>query len=221
MVNKFSTMEINIDEEEDRALQLAQKVFLQGGVFIYPTDTIYGLGANPFNDDATSKITSLKQRDEMKKYILLADEIETVLKYIEVTDERHIDFLISVWPNPVSVVLKLNKVTAEIFGNETAAFRIPNHYFCRKLIKQLRMPLISTSVNRSGDPPMTDYIEISQEFRDEVDAIFYTTKTQMPVHSTVIDLTGDDLILLREGRIKFGNLVDKFNNIQKQYTKTK
>ena len=214
-------MEINIDEEEDRALQLAQKVFLQGGVFIYPTDTIYGLGANPFNDDATSKITSLKQRDEMKKYILLADEIETVLKYIEVTDERHIDFLISVWPNPVSVVLKLNKVTAEIFGNETAAFRIPNHYFCRKLIKQLRMPLISTSVNRSGDPPMTDYIEISQEFRDEVDAIFYTTKTQMPVHSTVIDLTGDDLILLREGRIKFGNLVDKFNNIQKQYTKTK
>ena len=83
------------------------------------------------------------------------------------------------------------------------------------------MPLISTSVNRSGDPPMTDYIEISQEFRDEVDAIFYTTKTQMPVHSTVIDLTGDDLILLREGRITFGNLVDKFKNIQKQYTKTK
>lgn len=221
MANKFKTLEINIDEDADLALNHAQKIFLQGGVFIYPTDTIYGLGANPFNEDATVKITTLKQRDEMKKYILLADEIETVLKYIEVTDERHFDFLLSIWPNPVSVVLKLNKVTAEIFGNPTAAFRIPNHYFCRKLIKQLRMPLISTSVNRSGDPPMTDYIEISQEFRDEVDAIFYTQRAQLPVHSTVIDLTGDELILLREGKIKFGNLEAQFNKIQKQYTKTK
>jgi L-threonylcarbamoyladenylate synthase len=221
MASELNTVEINIDDDKNRAIAYAQKIFLSGGTFIYPTDTIYGFGANPFNEDALAKISRLKQRDETKQYILLIDDITTLLKHIEVSDEHHIDFLISLWPNPISVVLRLNKDTAKILGNSTAAFRIPNHYFCRKLIRQLKMPLISTSVNRSGDPPMNDFTEISQEFRNEVDAIFYTAKNQIAVHSTVVDLTGNHPVLLREGRVKFSDIEKRFIINQEQYTKIK
>lgn len=221
MPSNTKTIEINIDEEENQAIECAQKIFFSGGVFVYPTDTVYGLGANPFNEEASAKITKIKQREESKKYILLIDDINTLLKYIEVKDERHIDFLISLWPNPVSVVLQLNKYAARILGNTTAAFRIPNHYFCRKLIKHLKMPLISTSVNRSGDAAMNDFTLISQEFRNEVDAILYSEKKQLTLYSTVIDLTGDAPLLLREGRIRFRDIQNKFSVNQEQYSNSK
>ena len=217
----MKTIELNIEEEEKKALECAQKIFFAGGVFVYPTDTVYGLGANPFNEEASAKITKIKQRDERKKYILLIDDINTLLKYIEVQDEHHIDFLISLWPNPVSVVLKLKKDAAKIFGNPTAAFRIPNHHFCRKLIKHLKMPLISTSVNRSGEEPMNDFDMISQEFRNEVDAILYNSKHQISTYSTVIELTADVPVLLREGKIKFHDIQNKFVLNNKQYSSIK
>jgi L-threonylcarbamoyladenylate synthase len=201
---------INIDKNLIDAVQKAKKLFLNGSVFIYPTDTLSGFGANPFNEEAVNKIASIKKRDEGKRFILLIDSIETLLKYAELNSEKHIDFLLSIWPNPVSVVLKLNSKTSEIFNQDTAAFRIPNHNFCRKLTYELRMPLISTSVNISNQQPLIEPSVISDAFSSEVDAIFYSDKKSFIQASTLIDLSGSNPILLREGKIKFSELLDKF-----------
>jgi L-threonylcarbamoyladenylate synthase len=204
------TIFTNIDTDLNLAIQQAVHVYFEGGVFIYPTDTIYGFGSNPFNKDALGKITTIKRRSIEKKYIMLASDIAMVLKHTELVEESHADFLISLWPNPISVVLKLNKYYREIMGLDSLAFRVPNHLFCRKLLNEIKMPLVSTSVNRSDEPEMNDFSQISQEFTSEVGAIFYSEKPPLNISSTVIDLTQKQPQLLRQGMISFNEVLNKF-----------
>lgn len=201
---------INVDDNLSDAVEIATKLYLEGKIFVYPTDTIYGFGANPFNDESVSRINHIKRRPEDKSFILLIDEIDNLLKYVEVISENHLDFLLSIWPNPVSVVLKLNSKTSKLLNSETAAFRIPNNRFCLKLLGKIKMPIISTSVNRSSAQPLLDYSLIEEEFGSEIDAIFYTEKKSYIKASTLIDLSNYSPKLLREGKIKFSDLLKKF-----------
>ncbi len=203
-------IKVNIDKDFDEAVFEAKKQYLAGEVFVYPTDTIYGFGANPFNNDSVKRIDNIKNREKGKMYILLINDIETLQKYVEVNSEKHLDFLFSIWPNPVSVVLQLNNKTAEVFACRTAAFRIPNNRFCLKLLNELKMPLISTSVNRSSQPPLVEPSIIDEEFGSEINAIFYTEKKCFVKASTLIDLSDKKPILLREGKIKYQDLLQKF-----------
>lgn len=205
---KFAQL-INIDNNLKEAVQKAKKLYLEGTIFIHPTDTIYGFAANPFNDEAVKKIEDIKRRPSGKKYILLVNNIDNLLTYTDIHSEKHLDFLLSIWPNPVSVVLKLNRKTSGLLNTETAAFRIPNSRFCLKLLEAIKMPMISTSVNRSNELPLFDSIIIRNEFGTEVDTIFYTSKKLMHEYSTIIDLTNNDLKLVREGKIKFDDLKKK------------
>jgi L-threonylcarbamoyladenylate synthase len=201
---------INIDQAFDDALKLAKKLYLEGSIFIYPTDTIYGIGGNPFNIEAVEKINRLKGRDLGKRYILLINSIENLLKYVEMKSEKHLDFLLSIWPNPVSVVLPLNTNTKRLLGAQTASFRIPNHRFCLKLLAELQMPLISTSVNLAGEKPLIESSIIRDEFSSLTDAIFYTDKKSYIEASTLIDLNDSKPVLLREGKFKFEDILKKF-----------
>lgn len=211
MINtKFAEL-FNIDNDLEEAVQKAKKLYLEGTIFVHPTDTIYGFAANPFNDETVQKVNEIKQRDMGKRYILLINNIDNLLTYTDIQSEKHLDFLISIWPNPVSVVLRFNKKTSEILQNETAAFRIPNHRFSLKLLNAINMPMISTSVNRKDKEPLIDPIMIRDEFGSEVDTIFYTDKKLFFESSTIIDLSDSKPLLVREGKIKFADLLKKFN----------
>lgn len=203
-------VKINIDEALEDGIKTAKKIFFEGGIFVYPTDTIYGIGANPFNADAIDKIIKLKERDLGKTFILLIGSIKSLLNYVELKSENHLDFLISLWPNPVSVILNLNSKNRELLGRENSAFRIPNNRFCSKLLSEIDLPLISTSVNKSNMPPLLEPSLIIDDFSSEVDAIFYTEKKSYFESSTIIDLTGNRPLLIREGKMKFKDLMDKY-----------
>ncbi len=204
---------INIDKNLNKAVNLAKEIFLSGGIFIYPTDTIYGFGANPFNEDALLKIGKVKGRNEWRRYIFLIQNVELLQHYVDLKSESHIDFLLSIWPNPISVVLNLNTKTREILKAETGAFRVPNNRFCLKLLTELKMPLISTSVNRTGNPPITEPSLIIEEFGNEVDAIFYSETKSYFEASTVIDLSKENLELIREGKFKLDYLKRKLESV--------
>jgi L-threonylcarbamoyladenylate synthase len=202
---------ILIDSKIEEAIQSAKKIYFEGNVFVYPTDTIYGFGANPFNEDSVKKVNTIKGREEKKKFILLISDIKNLLNYVEINSEKFLDFFLEVWPNPVSIVLKLNAKTSDILGDTTAAFRIPNNRFCLRLLDELKMPLISTSVNRANEPPLLEPQIIEEQFSADVDAIFYTVKKSYYEASTLIDMSNGKLTLLREGKIKFNDLLEKFN----------
>lgn len=211
MLEKKKNLLINIDDNFEESVKTAAELFLTGSVFIYPTDTIYGFGGNPFNEATIKKISEIKGKINWRRYIFLISDLEILKSYADITSERYLDFLLSIWPNPVSVILKFNKKYQDIFKSETGAFRIPNHRFCFKLISELKMPLISTSVNRTGNEPMNDPSQIIQEFSEEVDAIFYSDKKSFFEASTLIDLSKEEPVLVREGRIKFVELMKKLS----------
>lgn len=211
MLEKKKNLLINIDANFEESVKTAAELFLTGSVFIYPTDTIYGFGGNPFNEATIKKISEIKGKINWRRYIFLISDLEILKSYADITSERYLDFLLSIWPNPVSVILKFNKKYQDIFKSETGAFRIPNHRFCFKLINELKMPLISTSVNRTGNEPMNDPSQIIQEFSSEVDAIFYSDKKSFFEASTLIDLSKEEPVLVREGRIKFVELMKKLS----------
>ncbi len=211
MIKNKKSVLINIDENFDESIKLAYELFLNGSIFIYPTDTIYGFGGNPFNETAIKKISEVKGKTNWRRYIFLISDIEMLKNYTDIDSEKYLDFLLSIWPNPVSVILKLNKRYQELLQSETGAFRIPNYRFCQKLISEIKMPLVSTSVNRTGNEPLNHPSQIIQEFANEVDAIFYSDKKSFFEASTLIDLSNDEPVLIREGKIKFVEIMKKLN----------
>jgi L-threonylcarbamoyladenylate synthase len=201
----------NIDEQFDNSIIAASELFFSGKIFIYPTDTIYGIGGNPFNNNSVKRINDIKGREKAKQFIWLISDIENLLNYIEIDFEIQLEFLKKIWPGPVSVILKLNSRSKELVGYETAAIRIPDNIFCKKLLNEISLPLISTSVNKSGQKILNDIKEIKDVFNEDADALFYSNKKIMHIASTIIDLKREKPVLIREGAVKFVELLDKFN----------
>jgi len=202
---------INIYENPDLALTQATDLFHSGKVFVYPTDTIYGIGGNPFDKRVVKKIIDIKGRNYSKQFIWLLSDLNNVMNYVEIVSADHFEFLQKLWPAPVTVILKLNERTKEIANQETAAIRIPDENFCLKLLTKISRPLISTSVNKSGGDPLNDFSEIVNNFTQEVDAVFYYSNQTDKFSSTIVDLTSEKPKLIREGSIKFVELLQKFS----------
>jgi L-threonylcarbamoyladenylate synthase len=210
MQSSFENL-INIDEHPESSLILGAGLYQTGRIFIYPTDTIYGIGGNPFNENVVKRISSIKGRNEKKQFVWLVSDFENLLNYVDVTFENHLDFLQKIWPGPVSVVLNLNDRTKKITDYSTIAVRIPDNNFCQKLLKEIKQPLISTSVNRSGEEPANEIKLIVKNFSKEVDAIIYYSDLVKHSSSTLIDLTTENPKLIREGSVKFVELLKNFN----------
>ncbi|MGB5529223.1 MAG: L-threonylcarbamoyladenylate synthase [Ignavibacteriaceae bacterium] len=202
---------ISIDEHPESSLILALGLYKSGRIFIYPTDTIYGIGGNPFDKNVVSRITAIKSRNEKKQFIWLISDFENLLNYVDVTFENHFDFLQKIWPGPVSVVLNLNDRTKKITNFETIAVRIPNNNFCQKLLNEIRQPLISTSANKSGKDPINQIETIIENFSQDVDAIIFSSDQFQQISSTLIDLTTEQPKLIREGSTKYIELLKNFN----------
>jgi len=202
---------INIDEEFDRSIEEARRLFLAGQIFIYPTDTLYGIGGNPFDKSVILRINELKQRNELKHFILLINNIKNLSAYVEFISDKHVKILQKLWPGPVTAIFRTNSNAAEQLDSKTIAFRVPNNKFCLNLLSQIKMPLISTSVNKSEETPILDYVEINEKFKSKVDAIFYTKQKRDNIPSTIVDLTEKEPKIIREGKIKVVELLRKFN----------
>ncbi len=198
---------LSIDELPDLSLNLAVNLFRSGGIFIYPTDTIYGFGGNPFNENVIRRIGEIKGRDENKQFIWLLSDLENVLNYVELSSNYHYDFLNKIWPGPVSAVFNLNERTRLLTNSETIAIRVPDNEFCHSLLTELSQPLISTSVNFSNEKPLIEIKEIIKNFSNLVDAIFHTSESNINVQSTIMNLTSEEPKLIREGSIKFIELL--------------
>ena len=205
--NRTKTKTMLIEEDYKGAIDYATETFLSEKIFVYPTDTVYGFGGNIFSNKAVKRITEIKGREASKGFILLLSSIESLSRYAEIKDVSQLSFLRRIFSNPISVVMKLNMRGEEELGVKSAAFRIPDNKFCLDLCERIKLPLISTSVNRSGEAPLNSFSEIKKEFESEVDVIFYTRADEEGSVSTLIDLTGDKPVLLREGKIKFPEII--------------
>src|SRR3569833_890979 len=148
----------------------AFKVVQEGGIILYPTDTIWGIGCDATNTEAVKKIFKLKQRDEAKSMIILLDTENKLESYVREVPAVAYD-LIEYAENPLTLVMPgaKNISPALISGDGSVGVRVCKHDFCQQLIQRMRKPLVSTSANVSGQPSPQNFGQGAQDIIDGVD----------------------------------------------------
>jgi len=150
----------------------ALKVLQDGGIILYPTDTIWGIGCDAGNAEAVKKIYALKQRDEAKSMIILLDTENKLESYISHVADIAYD-LIEYAENPLTLVMPGAKNIAPnlIAADGSIGIRVTKHQFCQQLIQRLRKPLVSTSANISGQPSPKNFDDIAADIIAGVDYV--------------------------------------------------
>ncbi len=150
----------------------ALRVLQEGGIILYPTDTIWGIGCDATNTEAIKKIYALKQRDEAKSMIILLDTENKLESYIQEVPSIAYE-LIEYAENPLTLVMPgaKNISPALISADGSVGVRVAKHDFCQQVIQRLRKPLVSTSANISGRPSPQNFGQIEQEIIDGVDYV--------------------------------------------------
>ena len=174
----------------------------KGWIIAYPTETLFGLGVNPLNEDAVNNLNKIKNRSPKSSYILLMKDLEMVSKYADIKGKE--EFLNMVWPGPVSLVLKANnKLPKWIIDNKgNACFRVSSSKFVNELFEYIDRPLISTSANPGNLPPAKNVLEISSYFQNQERFAIHPDKyneVQVGVSSTIINLTSTPPRVVRKG----------------------
>lgn len=186
-------------------LSAAVEKLKMGGSVVYPTDTVYGMGVNPFDDFAVRRLFRVKKRPSEKPMPLIVRSI-AMAKKLAYVDEYKEKILKAVWPGAVSVVLKKRDVVPSWIsaGTDTVSLRIPDNDFCISLIKVFDSPITSTSANMSGEPSFIDPEKIFARFVKETfrpDLIIDAGVLKSDQLSTILDLSGEKPRILRVGPV--------------------
>ena len=157
-----------LKEEINSALAILKA----GGIILYPTDTVWGLGCDATNSEAVAKIYALKNRADSKSMIILLDTENKLQSYVQEVPDIAYD-LIEYSEKPVTIIYSGVKNLAKnlISEDKTIGIRIPKHDFCQQLIQRFRKPIVSTSANVSGEPNPLNFSKIDQKIIDGVDYV--------------------------------------------------
>ncbi len=176
-----------------------------GAVIAFPTDTFYGLGADIYNDNAVQRIFEIKGRTHDKPILVLISDREGLMPLISTKNippfaERLMD---EFWPGPLTMVFHASSIIPEVLTSATGkiGIRLPDHIFCRTLIEKLGRPITATSANISGMRSLDNPSDVLDSMGDRIDALIDGGVTQGGCESTVIDVTGDEPVILREGAL--------------------
>lgn len=170
-------------------LDTAARIVRAGGVIAYPTETVYGLGCDPFNEAAVTRLLAVKRRPVEKGLILVAADVDQLsgLVTLSDTDRRTLE---NVWPAPVTYLLPVSPaIPAWIRGRfDTVAVRVSAHPLARALAAALGTPVVSTSANRAGRPAARNRFQVARQLGAELDFIVTGEADPRGRPSTIIDL---------------------------------
>ncbi|MDR2652415.1 MAG: threonylcarbamoyl-AMP synthase [Prevotellaceae bacterium] len=146
------------------------EVLKNGGIILYPTDTVWGIGCDATNADAVEKIYKLKQRSDSKSMLVLVDSANRISRYVKQIPNIASD-LIELSDTPLTIIYPqaVNLAPNLISEDGTIGIRVVNHEFCKQLIFALNRPIVSTSANISGEKSPIIFEEIASEIRNNVD----------------------------------------------------
>ena len=183
-------------------LSAALKVLRAGGVILYPTDTIWGLGCDATNMKAVKRIYEIKQRAENKSFIILVNSVAMLERYVENPPEVAIE-MAELSEKPLTVVYDRGRSLAEgvASADGSVGVRVCTEPFCEALIEALRKPLVSTSANISGNSAPAIFDEISEEMKSAVDYIclWRQDDRSRAKPSSVIKVSGNGVVKILRG----------------------
>jgi L-threonylcarbamoyladenylate synthase len=188
--------------EQDRLVAAANKI-RSGGLVAFPTETVYGLGADAFNPTACAKIFQAKSRPQEDPLIVHIADKQDLSKVARETYKITLDLIGAFWPGPLTIVLKKHEVIPDIVtgGLDTIAVRMPNHKIALDLIKEAQTPIAAPSANLFGRPSPTTAQHVLEDLDGKIDMVIDGGSADIGVESTIVDLTQLPFRILRPGGV--------------------
>jgi L-threonylcarbamoyladenylate synthase len=201
---------IRSDNQETRAE--AARIISNGGLIAFRTDTFYGLGVDPLNAGAVAKIRALKGREDSKPILLLISDMDQLQRFVGDQTSVFEEMAAAHWPGPLTLVgVAKPELPIELTaGTRTIGVRLPNDQDVRALVRACGGALTATSANVSGGPPARTAKEVADYFPTGIDLIIDGGEVAATEPSTVLDLSGTEPRVVREGAIPIAALGDLF-----------
>lgn len=195
--------EIDINKPDKDLIAIFASMLASGKTVIFPTETVYGLGANALDEEAAAKIYQAKGRPSDNPLLVHIADKEDVYGLVENIDGRAKILMDKFWPGPLTIVFKKKDIipARTSGGLDTVAIRMPSDQVARDLIRQAGVPIAAPSANISGRPSPTKPEHIIREMDGRVDGILVGGPCNYGVESTIVDLSGDVAMVLRPGSI--------------------
>jgi L-threonylcarbamoyladenylate synthase len=206
----MKTLFLKVDAEnpDPSIIQTAAEIIQSGGLVAFPTETVYGLGADALNPVAVKTLFMAKKRPSDNPPIVhVADKTE-VCRLVDAVPPKAQLLMEKFWPGPLTLIFKHSDVVPNVTvaGLETIAIRMPKHKVALELIKLSHCPIAAPSANLAGKPSPTNAQHVYEDLNGRIDAIIDGGATNIGVESTVVDLSIDPPMLLRPGGIPFETL---------------
>lgn len=184
---------------ELRFINKAINILKQGGVIIYPTDTVYGIGCDIFNKEALDRVKQIKSNPDIKLLSFICPNLKDIAKYVRVSDYAY-KTMKRLLPGPYTFILPAAKnVPKKLWSKrKTVGIRIPNHPVALKIVHGLGNPIVSTSTTTRKGELLVDPLEIRSVFDFQVD-LMLASGNLIGKPSSVIDLSNDEPVIVREG----------------------
>lgn len=181
-------------------LAAAARVVAQGGLICFPTDTVYGLGCDPLNAFAVENARKTKG-GRIKAMPILVKDLESARELAFISESAR-KLAEAFWPGPLTIVLSARGILpSNLVPEKTVGLRSPGHRICLELLRLCSGYLVGTSANLTGNPPATTAEDAVRAFGDSVALVLDGGRSPLGVASTVVDLSGERLSILREGPI--------------------
>ncbi|MGI8468782.1 MAG: L-threonylcarbamoyladenylate synthase [Pyrinomonadaceae bacterium] len=186
----------------------AAEFIKRGGIVAFPTETVYGLGANVFDEKAIAKIFAAKQRPDDNPLIAHVGSVEQIKLLVKEIMPSAREFIKAFFPAPLTLVLpKSEKVPlAATAGLETIGVRMPKSELARKFLQKCETPLVAPSANLSGRPSPTNWQAVFEDLNGKIDCILQGETAEIGLESTVVDCTSETPLILRSGAITLEQL---------------
>ena len=208
-------IKINKNSPEVSKIKLAAEVIKKGGLVAFPTETVYGLGADALNEKAVKKIFKVKGRPADDPIIVHVADRKELKRLAEEIPEEAEELIERFWPGPLTLVLKKTERVPKVTtgGLETVAVRMPDNAIALSLIKEAGTPIAAPSANLFGKPSPTSAKHVEHDLGGKVDLIIDGGSTRIGVESTVLDVTSSPPVLLRPGGVTLEELKEVVGEI--------
>ena len=199
MINYLNCTDIiNLDK-----LKEISEIIKNGGIVVFPTETVYGIGTNGLNKEAISRLYEVKKRPTTKPISLLVSGIDMVENVAcNITDMEY-KLMEKFFPGPLTIILKKKNIVPDNLTNntDTVGIRMPDNIIAKKLIEYSNVPIATPSANISGRPSGTNINNIMVDFKDKVDYYIDGGKSKIGIGSTIVKIENGYPLILREGSI--------------------
>lgn len=209
-------MENYLDFKKDTdytRLKIPAQIIRQGGIVIFPTETVYGIGVNALDEKAVQKLYNIKQRPLDKPISLLISDINMVNTIAKDITDLEYKLMEKFFPGPFTIILKKKEIVPDIVtaNGDTVGVRVPDQEIARKLIQYANVPIAAPSANISDKPSGTNLNSIIKDFEGKVDCFIDSGESKLGISSTIVKVIDGVPHILREGPITKQEILDVLN----------